>query len=258
MSATISKPAAGLLLLGLWVGAAWADGPAPCGPDANVSRWAEGKIAYRVKSTGHVNGYERWRLDVHPDGTKTVVATVHYSPRPVLRHVVHRVDASDRPLDTFMAYWIDGAWRGNAWFVMEGDSWRGRILGPDGTFTHAVKPAGRFAMLPHVLAVDSWRARLVDKSQSGTQAVLAYNVDATALAGTSVMGKLMDYDMAYIGAERITVPAGEFDTEHYRIEGVVDLYLFGPDSLVAKFVYAGIDREHLLVDYSACGTASTR
>ena len=223
-----------------------------------MSRWAEGKIAYRVKSTGHVNGYERWRLDVHPDGTKTVVATVHYSPRPVLRHVVHRVDAADRPLDTFMAYWIDGAWRGNAWFVMEGDSWRGRILGPDGTFTHAVKPAGRFAMLPHVLAVDSWRARLVDKSQSGTQAVLAYNVDATALAGTSVMGKLMDYDMAYIGAERITVPAGEFDTEHYRIEGVVDLYLFGPDSLVAKFVYAGIDREHLLVDYSACGTASTR
>ena len=61
----------------------------------------------------------------------------------------------------------------------------------------------------------------------------------------------MSYSMEYLGNVRVTVPAGEFDTEHYRIEDVVDIYLFGPDSLVAKFVFESIDREHVLVEYDA-------
>jgi len=247
----VVKTAYIFLVVGPWISVTWAEKPAPGQVDANVSRWAQGKIAYRVKSTGHINGYEQWRLDVHPDGTKTMAATVRYSPRPVLRQVIHRVDAKDQPLDTFLSYWIDGAWRGNAWFVRDGGAWRGEILTPNGTLTHVVNPAGRFTMVPHVLAVDSWRARLFDKSEGGIQGILAYNVDATALSTASVRGKMMRYKLEYLGTARVTVPAGEFDTAHYRIEGVVDLYLFGPDSLVAKFVYADIDREHVLIEYSA-------
>ena len=219
--------------------------------NANIVRWAEGVIAYRVKSNGHVNGFENWRLDVHPDGSKSMTATVRYQPRPVMRQVFHRVDAAGNPLDTFASYWIDGSWRGNAWYVMEGDRWSGRILSANGTHTHVVEPKQRFAMVPHVLAVDSWRARLFDKSRGGKQAVLGYNMDATALGPNSLQGKLMHYSFEYLGKERLTVPAGDFDTEHYRIEGVVDLYLFGPDSLVAKFVFEEIDREHVLVEYRA-------
>ena len=219
--------------------------------NANIVRWAEGVIAYRVKSNGHVNGFENWRLDVHPDGSKSMTATVRYQPRPTLRHVFHRVDAAGNPVDTFASYWIDGTWRGNAWYVREGDRWSGRILSASGTQTHAVEPQQRFAMVPHVLAVDSWRARLFDKSRGGKQAILGYNMDSTALGPTSLQGKLMHYSFEYLGQEHLTVPAGDFDAEHYRIEGVVDLYLFGPDSLVAKFVFEGIDREHVLVDYQA-------
>ena len=85
-----------LAIAGFWTGTAVAQMDAPllenAGPDANVARWARGTIAYRVRSTGHVNGHEQWRLDVHTNGTKTVAATVRYSPRPVFRHVIHRVD----------------------------------------------------------------------------------------------------------------------------------------------------------------------
>ena len=219
--------------------------------NVNILRWAQGTIAYRVKSTGRVNGFEHWRLDVHPDGTKSMAATVRYQPRPVMRHVFHRVDAADNPLDTFASYWIDGSWRGNAWYVMDEPRWSGRILSGEGVQTHTVEPEQPFAMVPHVLAVDSWRARLVDKSTSGKQPILGYNMDATALGPNSLQGKLFHYDIEYLGKQRITVPAGDFDTEHFRIEDVVDLYLFGPDSLVAKFVYEKIDREHVLVEYRA-------
>ncbi len=225
-------------------------------PDANVSRWARGIIAYQVRSNGHVNGYEHWRLDVHPDGSKTVAATVRYDPRPVFRHVIHRVNADGMPLDTFASYWIDGAWRGSAWYVLEGGRWQGRILSPSGTLTHVVKPGGPFAMVPHVLAVDSWRARLFNKAESGIQGILAYNVDATALGSSALVGTLMRYDLEYLGEQRVVVPAGTFDTEHYRIEGAVDLYLFGPDTLVAKFVYPEIDREHVLVEYRSSASVS--
>ena len=241
----------------LWVGMTLAESSAPraehARADANVSRWARGTIAYQVRSNGHINGYEHWRLDVHPDGSKTVAATVRYDPRPVFRHVIHRVDADGMPLDTFASYWIDGAWRGNAWYVLEGDRWRGRILSPNGTLTHVVKPGGLFAMVPHVLAVDSWRARLFNKVEGGIQGILAYNVDATALGSAALVGRLMRYNLEYLGQEQVVVPAGTFDTEHYRIEGAVDLYLFGADTLVAKFVYPAIDREHVLVEYESGG-----
>jgi hypothetical protein len=248
-------------LTALWAGLTLAESSgsiaANVRPDANVSRWARGIIAYQVRSNGRVNGYEDWRLDVHPDGSKTVAATVRYDPRPVFRHVVHRVNADDVPLDTFASYWIDGAWRGNAWYVLEGDRWEGQILSPNGTLTHVVKPGGPFAMVPHVLAVDSWRARLFNKDEGGIQGILAYNMDATALGSTALVGRLMRYDLEYRGEERIVVPAGNFDTEHYRIEGAVDLYLFGPDTLVAKFVYPAIDREHVLIEYRSSGRMST-
>ena len=42
--------------------------------NANIIRWAKGKIEYRVLSTGERNGEEDWYLTVHPDCSRTMRA----------------------------------------------------------------------------------------------------------------------------------------------------------------------------------------
>ncbi|MDX2143118.1 MAG: hypothetical protein SFV19_07165 [Rhodospirillaceae bacterium] len=217
--------------------------------NANVVRWATGAIAYRVKSTGAINGYETWRLSVHPDGSRTMAATVQYAPRDIQRHVVHRVDAEWRALDTYALLWLDGHWRATTLALRQGAQLT--ITGQSSTGPAAQNQtvSDQIVMVPHVLAADSWRAMLVDKTKSGPQPVAAYNFNATGEGAAPALGKVMDYRMTYVGAEQITVPAGTYATDHYRIEDAVDIYVTGEDAILVKFIYPSIDREHLLIEH---------
>jgi hypothetical protein len=222
----------------------------PSTPNTNVIRWATGTIAYRVKSTGVINGYETWRLSAHPDGSRTMAATVQYAPRDIQRHVVHRIDAQLRPLDTYALYWIDGQWRGTAFVTQTNGQLSVNATTPAGPLTQSIKVSEQVVIVPHVLAVDSWRAMQVDKTKPGAQPIASYSFDATALSAHSLLGKAMDYRLTYVGPEQVTVPAGTFATDHFNIEGAVDIYVTGEDALLVKFVYPSIDREHLLIEHA--------
>lgn len=237
-----------ILLILFVLGPAASVGAQSPAPNTNILRWAEGSIAYRVKSSGQINGSEHWRLTVHPDGSRTMAARVEYAPRSVQRHVVQRVDAQWRTLDTYALYWIDGEWRGTSFATRTGPNLNVVAATPAGTKTQSLSVSEQVVMVPHVLAVDSWRAMRVDKTKAGPQPVNAYNYNATGDGESFLLGRVMDYRMTYVGPEKVTVPAGTFATEHYRVEDAVDLYLTGDDALVVKFVYESIDREHLLTE----------
>jgi hypothetical protein len=215
----------------------------------NITRWAEGTIAYRVKSTGVLNGHETWRLSVHPDGSRTMNATVRYSPRDVERHVVQRVDKNFGPLETYAQVWSGGAWRGAAFLRAAGKTLNVTAATPSGEQTQTLAIGDRLAVVPHVLATDSWRAMLYDKAKGGVQSVPAYNFNGAADGPTALLGRLMEYRLAYIGAQQVTVPAGTFSTDHFRIEDAVDIFISGADGLLVKFNYPAIDREHHLIEY---------
>ncbi|MSO97156.1 MAG: hypothetical protein EXR11_02905 [Rhodospirillaceae bacterium] len=244
------RRAAHSLALGFGLLASFAQAEPTPTPNANVTRWATGTIAYRVKSTGAVNGYETWRLSVHPDGSRTMAATVQYSPRDIQRHVIHRIDAQLRPLDTYALYWIDGQWRGTALVTRGNGELNVSANTPEGPLSQNLKAPEHITIVPHVLAVDSWRALMVDKTKPGPQAIASYGFDATAQGVTSLLGKAMNYRLTYNGPEQVTVPAGTFASDHFRIEDTVDIYVTSQDAIVVKFVYAAIDREHLLIDYT--------
>ena len=228
-------------------GSAAASDPVPTA-NSNITRWATGTIAYRVKSTGVVNGYETWRLSVHPDGSRTMSATVQYAPRNVQRHVVQRVDASFKPLDAYALYWFDGQWRGSAFVRAKDKTLTVTANTPYGDQSQTFEIGDTLAVVPHVLATDSWRAMLYDKAKGGAQAIPAYNFNATGEGPTALLGKLMSYRLTYVGPESVSVPAGTFATDHYRIEDVVDIFVTSPDGMLVKFIYPSIDREHYLVE----------
>ncbi len=237
-----------IAVAGLLASPATAVEPAPT-PNKNFTRWAAGTIAYRVKSTGVVNGYETWRLSVHPDGSRTMAATVQYAPRDIQRHVVQRVDGAFKPLEAYALYWIDGQWRGSATVNASNKKLNINASTPSGVQTQSFEIGDTLAIVPHVLATDSWRAMIYDKAKGGTQPIPAYNFNATGEGPMGLLGKVMSYKLTYVGAENVSVPAGTFATDHYRVEDAVDLFITGPDGVLVKFIYSSIDREHHLIGY---------
>jgi hypothetical protein len=217
--------------------------------NTNIVRWAAGTMAYRVQSTGAVNGHERWRLSVHPDGSRTMAATVAYAPRPVERQVIHRVDRNWAPLETYTTLWFEGAWRGSAMLTARDGRLRVVGNGPGGAAEQDLPARERLAVLPHLIAVDSWRAFLFDKRVGGEQAIPSYDFNATGDGDKGVIGAMKSFRLRYLGAAEVDVPAGRFTADHFRIEDAVDIYLTGKDGVVVKFVFAGIDREHHLIEY---------
>ena len=57
--------------------------------------------------------------------------------------------------------------------------------------------------------------------------------------------------LTFYGAETITVPAGTFETEHYRFGTPpisAEVWIHGPDRVVIKHEYARNDTRFLLTD----------
>lgn len=196
-----------------------------------------------------MTGHERWQLTVHPDGSRTMASVVQYTPRDVQRHVIQRVGPNFEPIETYALYWVGGTWRGSALASVNGRGLSIVANTPRGPASQRFDVEGPLAIVPHVLAADSWRTKLYDRARGGTQPIQAYNFDATAEASNSLLGRMMSYRLAFVGAETLTVPAGRFETEHYRIEDAVDLYVSGEDGVLVRFVYPAIDREHELIEY---------
>ena len=49
-----------------------------------------------------------------------------------------------------------------------------------------------------------------------------------------LLGQWADIPIERIGSERITVPAGSFDTQHFRLAGASDYWVTGDDWMVVK------------------------
>lgn len=217
------------------------------GANANVVRAAKGTIVYKVLSTGAVLGGENWNLTVHPDGSRTMQALNRYGSPGVQRHVTYRVDATFRPLEAYLLYWVGGQWKGSGFFSVHGDTLDAVANTPNGTLTHTLKVPQNFSFIPHPLSTDAWHMGYYDKKKGGTQTITVYDMDAGAAGPQALMGKLYTQKLDYLGAETITTPAGTFATDHFKIDSAVDIYVTGPDAIMVKFVWSPADRVYELV-----------
>ena len=217
------------------------------GDNANIVRAAKGTIVYKVLSTGAVLGGENWNLTVHPDGSRTMQALNRYGSPGVQRHVTYRVDAKFRPIEAYLLYWVGGQWKGSGLFSVHGDTLIAVANTPNGMLTQTLKVPENFSFIPHPLSTDAWHMGYYDKKKGGTQMINVYDMDAQAAGPQALLGKLYTQKLDYLGAEKTTTPAGTFDTDHFKIDNAVDIYVTGPDAIMVKFVWSPADRVYELV-----------
>lgn len=215
--------------------------------NSNIVRWAKGTIEYRNISDGQVSGSEAFHLTVHPDGSRTLQARNRLDNADIQRHVTHRVAANFRPLETTAVYWVRGEWRGTGLFVVDGNNLEAIVRTPDGMIRQSRHVPDNFSFIPHPLSTNAWPAWYVDKAKPGPQTITVYDMDAGAQAVSSMLGKLYESEIEYLGEQDMTTPAGSFQVEHYRISDAVDMYVTGPDAILVRFVWRPADRDYVLI-----------
>lgn len=214
--------------------------------NVNIVRWAKGSIEYRELSTGKPNGSEEWHITVHPDGSRTLQTRNRLDNAGYQRHVIHRVEESFRPLEISAVFWVQGEWRGTGLFSIDGNTLEAVVKTPDGLIRQTRAVPDLFSFIPHPLQTNAWPTWYYDKAKGGPQTITVYDMDPGAQAVSSMLGKMYEQTVVFEGETEMTVPAGTFDVDHFRIGDAVDLYITGPDAIMVRFVWEPADRDYVL------------
>ena len=211
----------------------------------NVARWARGEISYLNSATGEITGAEKWEMTVNADGSRSLQST-NYLTNVGFMHTVHlRVEANFRPRELFTEYWINGAFRNSTFIAVRGPLLDITSRFADRTVHETVTIPNAFSFIPHPLASDVWHGWYYDKARGGTQTTTVYDVAANGTQPLQV-GRVYVQGLTYVGNELISVPAGAFPCDHFRVGDAVDYYVTGPDAIFVKFVWRANNAEYVL------------
>jgi hypothetical protein len=240
-----------------WIAVAWACGAGawaaepPPADNANIVRVSRGEYTYRTLQQQRVRAREEWTLTVHPDGSRTMMSFVDNFDAAVQFNLVQRVDAEFRPLESFVIHWVGGQRRGSAYFSVDRGRLRASVESAGTRTEEVIDVPAAFSLQPHPVATDGWRGYWYDKARRGVQSGKNFNVGVAPDAREPLRGKLEDETAEWLGAETITVPAGTFETDHYRFRGTADMWITGPDRLVVRYATVQADREYVLTRLQA-------
>lgn len=222
--------------------------PDRVGANPNISRWAEGEYAYRALGDGRDRGWERFRLTVHPDGSRSILMWHGLRARSAQFTVALRTEASFRPLDAYVSYWNDGKFKGSAAMRVSGGALDVVSHGAWGSFRERIDVPDRFSIGTHPIAADGWHLWVADVAGIPAQ---VYGLEASGDPAKPIRGVVRAMPVQTIGYERISVPAGEFDTTHYRIAGGTDIWVHGEDRLMVRMRAERSDRDYVLTRFAA-------
>ena len=216
------------------------------GPNANVLRQAGGRYEYRTLSDGRERGVERFQLFVYRDGSRSMTMWHDLWAKNAQFTSNVRVDAGFRPLGAFASYWVENGYKGTTLFRVDGNRLRATGSGAGGDVGHEIEVPERFSIGTHPVAGDGWHLWYANGDAGGELAM--YSLEATADTGKPVLGRMIKMPYEVVGDEIIETPAGRFATTRYRLAGSTDVWVTGPDRLVARMVMEKFDREYLLTE----------
>jgi hypothetical protein len=228
-----------------------ADPPQPppenTGPNTAIVRRASGVYRYEAIDGGRVRGEERWQLLVHPDGTRTMMMWHDLAARNAQFTVVLRNDAAFRPIEAFVSYWNAGSFKGSAHIHVDAAKLTAVSHGPiTGTVARDAEVPAAFSIGTHPVAGDGWHTAAYDAARGGVQTLTRYSMEASTDLTLPVLGTVLPLQVERLGVETVEVPAGRFEATHWRLSGMNDLYVVGPDRLVVKSVIPARGLQYLL------------
>jgi len=193
-----------------------------------------GKIRYISHQKGDPIDYGRecFAYTWHDDGQWTIRSQCEIErgvvrDRHVMRDVIYTLDRRHRPLDCFVRLHENGQFLGSGWFRFADDVAEcevfNRTMGRVSQSLALERPAPSFG--PHALTCDVTHCARYDH-KSGEAVQRAKGVLMSSLEHDGCSGPLLaaiDFGIAYSGRERITVPAGTFEADHYvfHLEGTL-------------------------------------
>jgi hypothetical protein len=199
----------------------------------NLVRVLEGRYEHREIADGKVVGEERFRLSVYPDGSRSLSIWNDLAARSSQMSVQLSVDRAFRPVEAYARYWSAGRYRGSAWIRLDGDKLRLDSSTAGAPHIEVQNAPARVSLGTHPVSGDGWHvaaAEFVD----GRAIARTFTLDPSGDAGKPLLGKLGDLSIERVGEESVEVPAGRFDAVRYRLAGLSDYWIFGPDALVAR------------------------
>ena len=216
-----------------------------------IVRSAHGEYEYRSISDDHLTGTETFDLTVAPNGVRTMRANTDIFSRGVQANVVLRADRSFRPLDAYVGISTNGELKGSGFYVAGSDTLDAMVVDAAGRQTHShITVPARFSLGTHPLSLDGWSSWYLDQTPGKVTRGSIYLINGDAKNDRPMLGTITPVDLEYIGSETITVPAGTFQTDHFRIANASELWVTGQDRLLVKYVWAAIDRQYLLTKLS--------
>lgn len=184
--------------------------------------WAEGRrgvVEYRGDLG--LRGRETFSVSRAVDGSLTLQAHCQMFDTRLERWVVHSVDPRLRPVRSFVSHRREGGFLGEGWFTLEEGRIHGRSVVPGlGEVEQVVRcegPVDHF--VPHAVAADSWITPHLGRSDHEWHDVR--NGFTTSLLPDGSTGPLVERHVGlrlrWAGLERVTVPAGEFEVDHFVV-----------------------------------------
>jgi hypothetical protein len=207
-----------------------------------VVRWAAGRYAYTTLGDGRARGTEDFHLTVHADGSRSLTMWHDIFARHSQFTVNLQIDAQQRPTEAFVSYWTVAGYKGSTYIKVDGAQLSADYRGPAGDQQQTLAIPERFSIGTHPVAGDGWHTFNCGGAR-------VYSMEATADLAKPVLGQLTDMPCESLGAERITVPGGTFDTLHFRLGGVSDVWVTQQDRLMVKFITGKSDRAYTLVSF---------
>lgn len=187
-------------------------------------RTITGKILYTSRKPdrmAEVRGRENFTFTVHADGKRTLRAQCEIEePSPtVLRDIIYALDENDMPMDCFVRLTIGDAFMGTGLFIFGDGAIQCESYGPTiGRLSQSMKIVGDYdGFGTHPIQGDAYITKRVDVSQGPHTHRLRVFLPSTDHRGaTPPIIAEANMQLAYVGEERVTVPAGTFACRHFR------------------------------------------
>ena len=216
------------------------------GLNANITRWAAGKHLFRTIDDHRKRGEEHFRLSVHPDGTRTMMVWKDLFAGNSHLHIVMRVEPSFRPLEAYGNYWQRDGYKGSIRVVVDGDKLHATGWGPDGFGEHTLSVPQDITLVTHGEGLNAWAA-WGDFEPGEQRSRIAYNISPIRNAAAPVLGSLAEGVLTFVGEERITTPAGTFETLHMS-NGFMDVWSTKEDRILVLQQIKSRGLEYVLVE----------
>jgi len=204
-------------------------------------------------------GREWFFVTIQPDGTRTLRATCEMDDDRLLRDVVMTVDRNWYPVDAFVRLTVKEQLVGTSWFNFTAESAESEaVTEQDGRVSQHFDTAGRVGFFgAHPLHGDAWGCAALQRDSGLDRDAIGHDFSTSHLPNGGSGPRLNPAPAGvdcrkYIGAERIEVVAGCFDSRHFQFFVAayppIDIWTLGSDFIPVRLRWEVLKQTYELVE----------